>query len=166
MFLRIRVIDFETGGNGPTNVCEIGWQDVISEDGSTWRVNEERGALFVNPGRSISPETMAVHHILDAQVAASTSWKDIAPGVLRPPGGVAAFRASFTSVFVPRNWQAARIGSALGNALFAYGRNSQVCPIRCFDTNGCRMALIITSVCRPIGRCPMPMSPLTTYVNS
>ncbi|AYV44888.1 DNA polymerase III subunit epsilon [Caulobacter flavus] len=95
---RIRVIDLETAGNGPQDVCEIGWQDVVQDPDGRWRVDEDRGALLVNPGRPISPETMAVHHILDAEVAGSPFWKDAAPGVLRPDGGVAALaahRASF-----------------------------------------------------------------------
>lgn len=95
---RIRVIDLVTGGNGQNEVCEIGWQDVVQDDQGRWSVNEERGALLVNPGRPMSPETMAVHHILDAQVADAPFWKEAAPGVLRPPGTVtalAAHRAAF-----------------------------------------------------------------------
>ncbi|PVM86184.1 DNA polymerase III subunit epsilon [Caulobacter radicis] len=95
---RIRVIDLETAGNGPQDVCEIGWQDVVQDPGGLWRVDDDRGALLVNPGRPISPETMAVHHILDAEVAGAPFWKDAAPGVLKPEGGVAALaahRASF-----------------------------------------------------------------------
>ena len=95
---RIRVIDLETSGDAATDVCEIGWQDVVSIDGGAWQVNEERGALFVNPGRPITPETMAVHHILDAFVADAPFWRDIAPTVLQPQDGVialAAHRAAF-----------------------------------------------------------------------
>ncbi|KSB90760.1 DNA polymerase III subunit epsilon [Caulobacter vibrioides] len=95
---RIRVIDLETAGNGPHDVCEIGWQDVVQDADGRWRVDEERGAVLINPGRPISPETMAVHHILDAEVADAPFWKDAAPAVLRPEGGVAALaahRASF-----------------------------------------------------------------------
>ena len=95
---RIRVIDLETAGNGPQDVCEIGWQDVVQDADGLWRVDEDRGALLVNPGRPISPETMAVHHILDEEVAGAPFWKDAAPPVLRPQGGVAALaahRASF-----------------------------------------------------------------------
>ena len=95
---RIRVIDLETGGNGPAEVCEIGWQDVVQDADGSWRLDEERGALFVNPGRPISPETMAIHHILDEQVKDAPFWKAVAPGVLRPDGGVlalAAHRAAF-----------------------------------------------------------------------
>jgi exodeoxyribonuclease X len=95
---RIRVIDLETAGNGQYDVCEIGWQDVVQGADGTWQVNEERGAFMVNPGRPITPETMAIHHILDAQVAGAPLWKEIAPEVLRPEGGVlalAAHRAAF-----------------------------------------------------------------------
>ena len=97
-FARIRVIDLETSGGGPNDVCEVGWQDVVRETDGTWRLNNERGALFVNPGRPISPDTMAIHHILDAEVAGAPFWKLVAPTALRPEGGVlalAAHRAAF-----------------------------------------------------------------------
>jgi len=95
---RIRVIDLETSGDAATDVCEIGWQDVVSIDDGPWHVNEQRGALFVNPGRPITPETMAIHHIRDAFVADAPFWRDIAPTVLQPADGVialAAHRAAF-----------------------------------------------------------------------
>jgi exodeoxyribonuclease X len=95
---RIRVIDLETAGKGPAEVCEIGWQDVELLADGQWRLNEERGAVFVNPGRPISAETMAVHHIQDAEVAGAPFWKEIAPGILRPPVPIvalAAHRAAF-----------------------------------------------------------------------
>lgn len=71
---------------------------MVRDADGRWRVDEERGACLVNPGRPISPDTMAVHHILDAQVASAPLWKAIAPQVLRPKGGVlalAAHRAAF-----------------------------------------------------------------------
>lgn len=95
---RIRVIDLETAGNGLNDVCEVGWQDVVLDEMARWQVNDERGALFVNPGRPITPETMAVHHILDRDVAEAPFWRDIAATALRPEGGVvalAAHRAAF-----------------------------------------------------------------------
>jgi len=95
---RIRVIDLETAGHGPQDVCEIGWQDVVQAHDGRWALSPERGARLVNPGRPISAETMAVHHIRDSQVAGAPFWKQAAPEVLRPPGGVralAAHRASF-----------------------------------------------------------------------
>ncbi len=95
---RIRVIDLETGGTGSDDVCEIGWQDIRQGADDVWRLDEERGALLVNPGRPMSPETLAVHHILDSQVAGAPYWREIARTVLRPDGGVralAAHRAAF-----------------------------------------------------------------------
>ena len=100
--IRIRVIDLETAGSGPQDVCEIGWQDLEQQNGGAWAISDVRGARFVNPGRPISPETMAVHHILDSQVEDAPFWKTVAPQVLRPPGGVsalAAHRASFEQRF-------------------------------------------------------------------
>jgi exodeoxyribonuclease X len=95
---RVRVIDLETSGLSTHDVCEIGWQDVVLGDDGRWFVNHERGALFVNPGAPISTATMAVHHIVDADVACAPFWKDAAPPILRPPGGaiaLAAHRATF-----------------------------------------------------------------------
>lgn len=101
---RIRVIDLETTGSRPPahDVCEIGWQDVVRGDDGVWRVNAERGARFVNPGRAIPPVTMAVHHIIDEDVADAPYWKDMAPAILKPAEGVlalAAHRASFEQRF-------------------------------------------------------------------
>lgn len=90
---RVRVIDLETAGSGAQDVCEIGWQDVEQDGGGVWSVSDERGAVLVNPGRPISPDTMAVHHILDADVVGAPFWKAVAPQVLRPDGGVLALAA-------------------------------------------------------------------------
>ncbi|WP_246617773.1 DNA polymerase III subunit epsilon [Rhizobium populisoli] len=95
---RVRVIDLETGGNGLNDVCEIGWQDVVLDDDRQWQLTEERGALLVNPGRPMTPDTIAVHHILDVHVTDAPFWKEIAASVLRPPGrldALAAHRAGF-----------------------------------------------------------------------
>jgi exodeoxyribonuclease X len=89
----VRVIDLETAGGGPHDVCEIGWQDVEQDVDGSWRVSDERGAALVNPGRPISPDTMAIHHILDADVVGAPFWKAVAPPILRPEGGVLALAA-------------------------------------------------------------------------
>lgn len=94
----IRVVDLETGGNGPHEVCEIGWQDVLQTDDGRWQLDHERGSLMVNPGRPISPETMAIHHILDRDVKGAPFWREIAASVLqprRPLRALAAHRAAF-----------------------------------------------------------------------
>lgn len=90
---RIRVIDLETGGGGLDDVCEVGWQDLRRDDDDVWRLDEGRGALFVNPGRPMLPDTIAVHHILDREVAGAPYWREVAPQVLRPEGGVVALGA-------------------------------------------------------------------------
>jgi len=108
MSARVRVIDLETTGSRPPahGVCEIGWQDVVLGDNGQWTVTDERGAAFVNPARTIPPVTMAVHHIVDADVANADYWRDVAPRILRPEGGVvalAAHRAAFEQRFcIPR----------------------------------------------------------------
>lgn len=99
---RIRTVDLETAGNGPYDVCEIGWQDVEQGADGQWVISASRGSAFVNPGRPISAETMAVHHILDEHVADAPFWKAIASSVLRPDDRVlalAAHRASFEQKF-------------------------------------------------------------------
>ena len=90
---RIRVIDLETGGTSPDDVCEIGWQDLRPGGDQIWRLDGEPGTILVNPGRPMSPDTMAVHHILDEHVASAPLWREIAAKVLRPEGGVAALAA-------------------------------------------------------------------------
>jgi|GEM_PF-7133887 len=99
---RLRVIDLETDGNGVCDVCEIGWQDVVQDPDGHWRLDDERGARFVNPGRPISPETRAIHHILDSDVAGAPYWPAIAGSILRPKHSLlalAAHRASFERRF-------------------------------------------------------------------
>ena len=101
---RVRVIDLETTGSSPPAhaVCEIGWQDVVRQGDGTWSLGDNHGARFVDPGRSIPPVTMAVHHIMDEDVIGAPFWQDIAPTILRPEGGtlaLAAHRASFEQRF-------------------------------------------------------------------
>jgi exodeoxyribonuclease X len=48
---------------------------------------------------------MAVHHIRDIDLASAPFWKQVAPSVLRPEGGVvalAAHRASFEMRYCSR----------------------------------------------------------------
>jgi exodeoxyribonuclease X len=101
---RVRVIDLETTGSRPPAhaVCEIGWQDVALGEDGRWAVTDARGGTLVDPERAIPPVTMAVHHILDADVAGAPKWREAAPPVLRPDGGIlalAAHRASFEQRF-------------------------------------------------------------------
>jgi exodeoxyribonuclease X len=89
--VRIRVVDLETTGDAPPDhaVCEIGWCDVKStrqdliERPSGWEVGLPLAQL-INPRRSIPPETAAIHHIIDEDVAGSPTWDQVASHVLDP----------------------------------------------------------------------------------
>ncbi|RXT56299.1 DNA polymerase III subunit epsilon [Bosea sp. Tri-44] len=102
----VRVIDLETAGHGKQDVCEVGWQDVVAGPDGQWHVAQERGSYLVNPGRPISPDTMAIHHIRDEDVADAPFWKEVAPLALRPQGGanvLAAHRAAFEQRYCTPN---------------------------------------------------------------
>ena len=92
---RVRVVDLETTGSRPPahGVCEVGWQDVVLGPDGRWVVGDGRGERLVNPGRPIPAVTMAVHHIIDADVAGAPAWHEVAPAVLRPAGGALALAA-------------------------------------------------------------------------
>lgn len=159
--IKVRVIDLETAGNGPNDVCEIGWQDVVLGQYGRWSINDERGALFVNPGRPISAETMAVHHILDSQVTGAPLWKQIAATILQPAEGVqalAAHRAAFEQRCCTSRLSGALPGSAHGNVPCAFGRSCHGFPTRCCAISGCRKVWFTRSGYRLTGQCPMPMS--------
>jgi hypothetical protein len=42
----IRVINLETDGNGPDDVCEIEWQELRAGTDNPWRLADERGSLL------------------------------------------------------------------------------------------------------------------------
>lgn len=71
----IRVVDLETTGNEPpAGVCEIGWCD-LTREGDAWIVGEPQ-SLLVDPGHPIPPQTSAVHHLVDADVAGCANLVD------------------------------------------------------------------------------------------
>lgn len=68
--MKIRVIDFETTGtpeDAVKAICEIGWTD-LGVDGSI----DGPHSFLVNPGHPIPPQTRAVHHLSDEDVADAT----------------------------------------------------------------------------------------------
>lgn len=105
----IRVIDLETTGFEPPEhaVCEIGWCDVVGDvaDPTTglvqWRVAGGAG-LLINPSRPIPPETSAVHHIVDEDVAHALTWAEVAPNILGTVARPVAFAAH--SAKMERQW--------------------------------------------------------------
>lgn len=105
----IRVIDLETCGTEPpeppaSGVCEIGWCDVRSTKTDLtgrpagWEVDSSNGDyLPVAPGMPIPPETSAIHHIIDEDVAKAAPWSECLAAVLSDPGAniLAAHSAKF-----------------------------------------------------------------------
>ena len=98
----VRVVDLETTGSRPPDaaVVEIGWQDVVVDETGGATVSGPLGATLINPGVPITPQTAAIHHIVDEDVLHAPSWTAIAPLVLRPddgpsPTAFAAHRAAF-----------------------------------------------------------------------
>ena len=63
----LRVIDIETTGMAPpAEIIEFGRADVVSE-GAGWRIDRPMARLY-KPLHDIPPETMAVHHITEADI--------------------------------------------------------------------------------------------------
>lgn len=77
----IRIVDLESTGFAPPDAapCEVGWVDVKLADPATgfWSVNpESMHGVLCNPSRPIPPETSAIHHIVDEDVAGKIFWPE------------------------------------------------------------------------------------------
>ena len=74
--MRVRFIDFETTGLTPdAAVCEAGYCDIIRGDDGAFTISDPVSFL-VNPGRAISPEAAATHHITDKMVLGARPFAD------------------------------------------------------------------------------------------
>ncbi|BCH33249.1 hypothetical protein MesoLjLc_51790 [Mesorhizobium sp. L-8-10] len=97
--LRVRVIDLESSGDAPPEhgLVEIGYCDLVANSADLlgepcdWEVFGGFSEL-VNPGCPIPPETSAVHHIIDEDVAGGRPWREALPAFL-DGDGVIAFAA-------------------------------------------------------------------------
>jgi exodeoxyribonuclease X len=108
----LRVIDLETTGLEPPehNVCEVGWTDVVAVTHDLlgapmeWEIGYGRG-LLVDPGRHIPPETSAVHHLIDEDVAGAPTWL-VAASLAMPhaPGDAAPIAYAAHSARFERQW--------------------------------------------------------------
>lgn len=80
----IRVVDFEFDGTPADGggVIEVGFCDLVSTNTDLagtpcdWEVGDGY-SKFANPGRPISPESQAVHHIDDSDVADADDWMTV-----------------------------------------------------------------------------------------
>ena len=71
----IRVVDLETTGfEPPAAVCELGWCDLFHFQ-EAWHISPAAN-LLVDPEHPIPPETSAVHHIVDADVAGAPNFSE------------------------------------------------------------------------------------------
>jgi len=98
----IRVIDFETTGI-PSEadkhaICEIGWCDVTMDSGGAVAIGDPSSTL-VDPGRPISVEAMAVHHIRDAEVAGKRPAVEVLAGLCHGTDVFVAHKADFEQSF-------------------------------------------------------------------
>ncbi len=96
----IRIFDLETTGFDPAEhkVIEIAAYDLHTDEKRVQRV----GCHLVNPGRPIPAEASAVHHLIDADVAAAEAfdavWKNY---LIEAPVYYAAHNCDFERAFMP-----------------------------------------------------------------
>jgi exodeoxyribonuclease X len=103
----LRTIDIETTGmSPPAEIIEFGRVDV-TPDGEAWRIEKPLARLY-RPLNGIPPETMAVHHISDADFNVDTPvctperlhmavWGGAKPNVL------VAHNCEFERQFIPQS---------------------------------------------------------------
>jgi exodeoxyribonuclease X len=110
MTARIRVFDLETTGFTPPDhaPCEIAYCDLVpgqadlASQPTDWQV-ELGGFWLCDPGRPIPPETSAIHHITDEDVAGRMIWLEIFDYVLSPYIGAQIVYAAHNARF-ERQW--------------------------------------------------------------
>lgn len=112
--MRIRVIDLESTGDSPPEhgVCEIGWCDLVSTETQEdllqakplpggWKMDAAPTSVLAHPGCAIPPETAAVHHIIDEDVARAKPWRELAQETVHLAADVlAAHSAKFERKFL------------------------------------------------------------------
>lgn len=96
----LRTIDVESTGTDPTKdaVIEIASVDLVRHDDTFTVVNQMQ--TFVNPGRPIPPVSMAVHHIIDQDVADAPPLRE-AIGQFEGADWNVAHNAPFEMGFLP-----------------------------------------------------------------
>lgn len=111
---KIRVVDFETTGfpeDAVRAVCEVGYTDLTAD----WKIGPTV-AFYANPAHPIPPQTRAVHHISDADVADAVS-PDVAMRTLM-------LGMEETDVFAAHNCK-------FEQAFFGGGGRRWICTLQC-----------------------------------
>ncbi len=96
----IRVVDLETTGFAPPDhaPCEIAFCDLFANATdltgapADWRVDFGYGYLC-QPGRPIPPETSAIHHIVDEDVAKARPWAEVLGDIVGAPTDATVYAA-------------------------------------------------------------------------
>lgn len=106
MIESITVLDTETA-DFDGGVCEIAGVVLGTTPSGGWHIAGWHHSLC-NPGRPISIEAMAVHHITDAMVADELPIETVLDGIPIYRGGEvpAAHNAEFDQGVMPREWRA------------------------------------------------------------
>lgn len=98
----LRAVDLETSGLDPAKdfPVEIGWCDLVCESG-VWTFGRPTSRYIRPPdGARIPPESQAVHHILDEDVAGASSFGEVLEEVMAgAPHCYVAHRAEFEKGF-------------------------------------------------------------------
>jgi exodeoxyribonuclease X len=105
--VRFRVIDIETTGlNPPAEIIEVGCVDIVIE-GADCEIGPPRSQLF-RPLYGIPPETMAVHHITEAdfQIDTATCTDSLLASTILNvprPDAFVAHNCEFEQRFIPKH---------------------------------------------------------------
>lgn len=90
----IRIFDLETTGFTPdvAGVCEVAFVNLVSTaedlagDATGWKVEPGISSWLTHPGMPIPPETSAIHHIVDKDVAKAPSFALVCNAIFSAPG--------------------------------------------------------------------------------
>lgn len=107
---------------------------------------------MVNPERPTTPDSIAVHHILDAHVADPAFWKEFAADVLRPSGAWMRWPPSAlvsTALMHAQLYRRRTMGLFLEVGTEGLGRSFPAFPTRCCATSACRKGSSTRSACLP-----------------
>lgn len=120
---------------------------------------------MVNPERPTTPDSIAVHHILDAHVADPAFWKEFAADVLRPSGAWMRWPPSAlvsTALMHTQLYRRRTMGLFLEVGPEGLGRSFPAFQTRWCATSACRKDSSTRSACLTTVPCRTLMSCTTS----
>lgn len=99
--MELQCIDFETTGvdDGTERICEVGFFR-LSRDINGNRQLKGGGSHLVNPGCRITPESSAIHHIIDEDVVDALKPEDVIESALATADVIVAHNADYEKKFI------------------------------------------------------------------